>query len=242
MRKTKGIITLAPQNALHQSVVGIVLMALIPVLSVVYMGTLTWFGPEQVSGEYRILAFFSVSVLAATGLLILLKFPRNILRLRRYVVEVAAGTLPDRVDLLDTRSSDDLKFIENGLNAIIHAMREQLERAEKQQRVERELRETIEHQHECIVHAERHRAMVQSLGAACHHLGQPVSIVGMRLHLMKKIEHVPEEEIVQIEECEKAIQQIMEVLEKLRTVSTFRTEPYIHKPGDEDDGVEILAI
>lgn len=241
MKKGVFATELAAHNALYQSIVGIVLMALIPVLSLVYMGSLTWFGPERVSSGYRIMAFASVSVLAAAGLVILLKFPKNIIRLRRYISDVAAGTLPERVDLLDTRSSDDLKFIESGLNAIIRELRDQVEQARSQERVEHELRETVERQHAVIVRAEKHRAMVQSLGAACHHLGQPVTIMEMRLHLMKQIEHVPEEELVQIEECEKAIQQIMDILEKLRTVGEFRTVPYVHDGGDGEES-EILAI
>jgi len=35
---------------------------------------------------------------------------------------------------------------------------------------------TVERQHAIIVRSEKHRAMVQSRGAACHHLGQPTTI------------------------------------------------------------------
>lgn len=242
MKKQKKYINeLTAHDALHQSVIGIVLMSILPLLAVMYLSAMIWIQPERMTTSSRVFIAVSTTILAVAGFLILMKFPKNIIKLRQHIADVAAGTLPERISLLNTHSSDDLKFIENGLNMIVREMREQVEQAERQQRVEHELRETIQKQHECIVHAEQHRAMVQSLGAACHHIGQPVTVMEMRLHLMKMVDDVPSEELVQIDECEKAIQQIREILGKLMAVSEFRTEPYIHE-GHDDEESEILAI
>ena len=54
---------------------------------------------------------------------------------------------------------------------------------------------------------------------------------------MKEI-HDSFEELVQIDECERDLQVIINILDRLRMVSEFRTEPYIHNADGED--IEIL--
>jgi len=39
------------------------------------------------------------------------------------------------------------------------------------------MRQTVERQRAALLIAERHRGMIESLGAACHHLGQPMTVV-----------------------------------------------------------------
>jgi methyl-accepting chemotaxis protein len=214
-------------------------MSIIPSLSLFYMGAMLWFKAESLSSTAQIFIFVSTTIIAVSGLLILLKFPKNIIKLRQYIEGIASGVLPDTIYLLNTHRSDDLKFIECGLNAILEEMRHRMELAEQKLDVERALRETIEGQHQDLLKAERHRAMVQSLGAACHHIGQPATILKLRLNLIRQIAGSADE-LAEIEECEKDLRLIMIVLEKLRGVSEFRTESYV---SDEDCGdCEILAI
>jgi hypothetical protein len=56
---------------------------------------------------------------------------------------------------------------------------------------------------------------------------------------MKQIAQSHEERI-EVEECEKEIKAVMDILNKLRSVSEFRTEPYIRDSDCND--TKILAI
>ena len=231
--------TLVSESAVHQSVIAIVLISVVPLLSMVYIGVVCWLHPELSPVRIGILIFSSIVVMDVAGVLILFKYPRNIVRLRKYISNVAEGVFPVEIRLFEINKSDDLMYIENGLNAIIEAMRKQVEIAEGKLRVEQKLRETIERQQQTLVHAERHRAMIQSLGAACYHLNRPVSILSMRLKWVKKIGNVPYQERIQIEECEKEIGMIVDMLDRLKAVSEFRTEPYV---ADDYNDTEILAV
>ena len=71
--------------------------------------------------------------------------------------------------------------------------------------------------------AEQQSAMLASLGAACHHLGQPAQILMANLSLLK-LEHQGDPEL--IETCEQAVDRIAEILYKLNTVTEFKTIPY----------------
>ena len=239
MKKCIHIAQLNTKNALQQSIIAIVLMTGFPLLSILFMGTTIHIDSSSLSPHVASIILICTLVLAVAGFIILLKFPRNIIKLRQYISDVAKGILPDRISLLDTNCSDDLQYIEAGLNAVLQEMRHRIELAEQNQRMEHELREQIEQQQRTLIHAERHRAMIQSLGAACHHIGQPAAILKMRLCLMKKITHT-DVEAVQIEECEKDIIAILTILDRLKTVSEFRTVPYISNDNYTD--TEILAI
>lgn len=90
-----------------------------------------------------------------------------------------------------------------------------------------------------LLQAERHRVMIQSLGAACHHLGQPAANLTMLLFLMKE-QAKTTEEIQEIELGMQEVEVISTVLKKLREVTEFRTEPYVG--GENPEETCILAI
>ncbi len=147
--------------------------------------------------------------------------------------------LPEHVTLLDTQKSDDLQFIEQGLNAVLEEMRVRIKLAEEVHCVECELRKTIESQQKALIHAERHRTMVQGLGAASHHIGQPATVLKMRLYLLKQMA-TSMDQVAEIEECEKDIRAIIAIIEKLRAVNEFKAETYIN--GESFDDLKILSI
>ena len=105
------------------------------------------------------------------------------------------------------------------------------------------MRKTIEEQQRELLDAERHRVMIQSLGAACHHIGQPATVISAYLDIMKQQEKSPELKKM-IGECIEAAENIREVLEKLREVTSYRTVPYCKTGGVDEDrsDAEILAI
>lgn len=227
-------------TALYQSMIAIVLIAGFPLMAIVYMGAMFWLQPGQLPMYIPAAIFASTIILAASGLMILLKFPKSIMRLRQYIAELAPLDSPSRISLADTMDSEDLRHIETDLNMVLQKMRKQVEMAENNQRKEHWLRQKIEEQQRTLVQAERHRAMVQSLGAASHYLGQPLTSLKMRLYLLKQNDALSEKERTGIEECEQDLDQVEAVLERLRTVSAFRTEPYIGNNDSNDN--EILAI
>lgn len=239
MKKNRFFTQLNTKNALHQAIISILLLSVIPSLTLLYMGAIMWFEAEPLSFHVQISVFVLILIIATSGFLILMKFPRNIIQLRAYIEEVAAGVIPDKICLLDTENSDDLRFIETGFNTILQEMRSQIDLTKRQLEVEKTLQKTISRQQQNLLEAERHRAMVQSLGAACHHIGQPASILKMRLFLLKQIAN-SDDELTEIEECQKDLRLILIVLDKLRAVSEFKTESYIGSKGSKD--CEILAI
>jgi DNA-binding response OmpR family regulator len=87
------------------------------------------------------------------------------------------------------------------------------------------MRRTIQAQQEELMEAERHRVMVESLGAACHHLGQPATVITTYVQMLKRQETEPSK-IEMMDNCLEAIDELHEVLEKLHKVATYRTEPY----------------
>jgi len=198
-----------------------------------------WLQTEQPTRTTQVFIVVSIILIATSGVLVLLKFPKSIIKLRQYIEEIATGILPDEIKLFNADNSDDLRFIELGLNAILREMRNRMELMEQELEVEHRLRKTIERQQQNLLKAERHHAMIQSLGAACHHIGQPATILKMRLRLVKEIVS-SDAELAEIEECEKDLRLILIVLDKLRAVNEFKTEPYINDKDCDDS--EILAI
>ena len=68
-----------------------------------------------------------------------------------------------------------------------------------------QMRLALEKQRAGLMEAERQRVMLESLGAACHHLGQPATVITAYLHLMKDSETSPER-MVMIKNCLEAVE------------------------------------
>ena len=200
------------------------LMAVLPIL-VVYFIAVTAFSPaETYSFAAKAVISSLAFVLAASGYAILYRYPKNIMKLRQYPQAIAQGELPDKITLL--QSEDDMRAIENYLNAVLDQLRSRLRLSEEQLQVTRQMKNTIESQQKKLLEVERQRVMIQSLGAACH-------------HILKDHASSPTE-LEKIEECAKALDSIAEVLEKLRRVSEYRTVPYLDEERGENR--EILDI
>jgi DNA-binding NtrC family response regulator len=105
------------------------------------------------------------------------------------------------------------------------------------------MRLALEKQREKLMDAERQRVMIESLGAACHHLGQPATVITTYLRIMQRDENSPDR-MNMITNCLKAAEAMDEVLRKLQTVSRYRPEPYYRSDDDEARGtnIDIVAI
>lgn len=102
-----------------------------------------------------------------------------------------------------------------------------------------ELRQTINQQRENLIDAERHRVMIESLGTACHHIGQPATVISAYLQMMQMRE-IDDEMKEMIATCMEASEAMADILHQLQLVSRYRVKPYLS--GSEESGDSILTI
>lgn len=235
----KKLQALKERNALNQVQISVLLMAIIPGLSLFYLGTVITTQNSPFSAFNILLICFLTLAVAAPGFLILQKYPKNIIKLRRYITEIAEGALPEKIELEETQNSDDIQYIENNFNSILETMRERIAKAEKQLEVECALRKKIEQQQGKLLEAERQRVMIQTLGAACHHIGQPATVLQMQMDLL--MSHVTDaDKIEEIRDCAEEVNKISDILQQLQRTSTFKSIPYIDDEGPLNE--QIIAI
>lgn len=235
------MISLISRGARYQLEVGIALVAIIPLLCFCFIALGVLWPGDMHPFWTQILVSVLALVTGLGGYLILRRFPRNIVRLRAYLKDIASGELPEKISLL--KSEDDISAIEDYLNMILAEMHHKVKILKDQLTLARKMQKTIEAQANEILDAERHRVMVQSLGAACHHIGQPATILRTYLSLLKK-QTASDEIRDKIDKCFKAIEAITDVLDKLRHVSQYRTVPYetFHEEIASRDYDRILDI
>ena len=235
----KKQLSLESRGARHQIGVATALMAVLPNMVVCYVVLLS--PPDAYSFAVKSIIAGFVCLMALGGYLLLNRYPRNVTRLRQYLRQIAEGELPEQIRLLD--SENDIRDIEKFLNIILAELRRKVALLETQLRITREMKNAIEAQQQELLEAERHRVMITSLGAACHHIGQPATVLRAHLHFLRT-QASAQKELEEIAECEKALDSIAEVLDKLRRVSEYRTIPYrtfsVGGPTGEDN--EILDI
>lgn len=84
--------------------------------------------------------------------------------------------------------------------------------------------------------AERHRVMLESLGAACHHLGQPATVLLANLGIMQRKLNGTGDELINdlVKSSIEAAETLGEILHKLNTVNEYKTTRYLDRP----DGVD----
>ena len=239
-QKKNRRISLSARNALRQAKISIILMAVIPCLSLFYLGQVTSSGRGSYSFPTLMLIVLLTIAVALPGFYILRKYPKNIMKLRQYITDISKGTLPARIELENAQSSDDLKYIEDHFNRVLEEMKKRITRAEKQAQIEQSLKETIERQQQALLEAERHRAMIQTIGATCHHIGQPAAVLQLRLDLLQTLV-TNQESREEVEGCVKAVTQLTDILHQLQRVSEFRTAPYIHTENIPDDEILVLS-
>lgn len=179
----------------------------------------------------------------AAGYVMLRIYPANLARVRDTLSRIAAEDLPEKAELLP--GEQDFNDIEYYLNKVIGRMQRRIARLDEELAHSRQLLETIERQSGEIVAAERQRVMLESLGAACHHIGQPTTVLSLYLTRLRdqlggKIDSG------ELEACLNAVESISMILKKLMHVSEYRTVPYATFHDDEhpleDEQVKILDI
>jgi len=93
--------------------------------------------------------------------------------------------------------------------------------------------------------AERHRVMLESLGAACHHVGQPATVLMGNLEMMRKQLAQADPSVRQLVESSiENVRKLGEILQRLQAVTEYRTAKYADSPDGAEDagGSRILRI
>jgi K+-sensing histidine kinase KdpD len=101
----------------------------------------------------------------------------------------------------------------------------------------------IQEQQERLLHTERQRVMIESLGSLCHHLGQPATLIAAHLYMLQQQAEKPEMKKT-VEECQQAFDALRDILTRLQRIVIYRTEPYLDaKPEDlPSSGRKILSV
>lgn len=97
---------------------------------------------------------------------------------------------------------------------------------------------------EAIREAERHRVMLESLGAACHHMGQPATVLLANLGIMqKKLGDSDNTMNELVRDSTEAAESLGDILHKLNAVTEYKTTQYLKKPeGSDSEESRILEI
>lgn len=102
-----------------------------------------------------------------------------------------------------------------------------------------ELRQTIDRQRDELLDAERQRVMISSLGTACHHIGQPATVISAYLQMMQ-LQETDHEMKEMIATCLEASDAMAKILQQLQLVSQYRETSYL--PGSAHHGDSIIEL
>jgi PAS domain S-box-containing protein len=98
---------------------------------------------------------------------------------------------------------------------------------------------------DALMEAERHRVMLESLGAACHHLGQPATVLLANLGIIKTRLTGKTDDTTQdlLKSSIEAADALSGILHKLNAVNEYKTTQYLeHGDGAEAPESRILDI
>lgn len=192
----------------QQFIIAVSLMSVIPLLAFAYvMGNAILTRSLDLETLYFLLP--STVALIALGVMLLARHTLEVSHLRNYLEEISRGGAPR---LTGHHSSADFVAIQRSLGAVINQGTEKVK--------------VIEAQSKALLQAEQQRVMSETVGAACHHLGQPATIIRGYLELMKRAEVSPEMRVM-IQECQAATEDVATVLNRLKGVDQYETEPYL---------------
>lgn len=206
--------SIASRGTREQFGVAVALMSAIPLLAFSYL-----LGDALCGRNFDVRTLYlmlpSVVALVALGVVLLARHTLEVASLRKALESMAKGEMP-RMSIKG--GSKDFLAIQRYLGSVIQQTNDRIR--------------VIESQSKALVQAEQQRVMSETVGAACHHLGQPATVIRVYLDLMKKVEGSPEMQKM-IQECQSAAEEVAEILHRLKGVGEYRTEPYL---GADEEG------
>jgi len=192
----------------YQFTVAVAIMSAIPLLAFYYLVAQGILGNPMRQESILLLSVWSVA-LVLLGILLLRRHVVEVGRLRRYLELMANGGVPEGGV---RTSTEDFLAMAKALGTVMEHADEKVRAMEEQSRSR--------------LQTEQQRVMVETMGAACHHLGQPATVIGVYLDLMKKKEMSPEMQRL-IDECQLAAADVSGILHRLQGVARYETEPYL---------------
>ena len=192
----------------YQFAVAVALMSAIPLLAFGYLLVdAALEGALSLQKLYWVVP--AIMALVSLGIVVLMHHTMEMTRLRKYLEAVASGEAPQDGQWA---ANADFEVMVKSLNSVMGQAHEKILIIEKQSKA--------------LLHSEQQRVMVETVGAACHHLGQPATVIGVYLDMMKKKEQSPEIQRL-IAECQLAAADVAGILHRLQNVAKYQTEPYL---------------
>ena len=202
-------LSLSRRGAWGQVAIAAILITVLPSL-ILFWGWITHSTTAPVPLETIWLGGVCVISVIALGYALLLKYPVSIVRLRQYLSILASGGIPELVNM--SKDEDDLVAVQGYLERIIKMAEDRIQ--------------MLKTQHDVELEAERQRVMVESIGAMCHHVGQPAAAMSMCLYRLKN-NPAPGEVPALLAECQESFNAMSEILDKLRGIAHYCSEPYL---------------
>jgi len=230
----KGL-SLISRGTHYQIRIATMLLGVFPALVVCFLVLTASFPTGAFSLAAKIIIGCMALLLALSGYAILRTYPKNITKLRGYLRDMVEGELPDKVAL--EHSEDDICAIENYLNLVLTGLRDKIQLLAQQLQRARAMQSALTTQQQELLAAERQRVMIQSLGTLCHHIAQPLTVLSYHLYYLRQLEPTPAMQ-QELAECENTFSEVVALLDRMRQVSTYRTEPYHIFTGAETPGVD----
>jgi len=210
-------LSLSRRGAWGQVAIAGLLITVLPALTLLWLGNIYSRGinlpPSTFWG-----AGGGIFAVVTLGYALLVKYPVSIVRLRHYLQILAGGGIPELVNI--AKDEDDLVAVQGYLEQIIKMAEDRIQMLKKQ--------------HDLELETERQRVMVESIGTMCHHLGQPASTLSMGLYRLKNNPD-PMEVPKILTECEESFNSMSEILDKLRAISHYCSEPYLANKPEQTD-------
>jgi hypothetical protein len=219
---TPKSLSLSRRGAWGQVVIASILITFLPSL-ILCWGWISHISATPVPPETVWIGGGCVVGVIMLGYAVLLKYPVSIVRLRQYLRILAGGGIPDEVNI--SKDEDDLVAVQGYLERIVKMAEDRIQMLQKH--------------HDLELEKERQRVMVESIGAMCHHLGQPASALSICLYSLKN-NPAPEEVPALLNQCEDAFNAMSEILDKLRRIAHYSSEPYLAPPSGGADISELL--
>ncbi|MDA3797868.1 MAG: hypothetical protein PF692_02180 [Kiritimatiellae bacterium] len=216
------------RNSKYQIDIAIVLVGIIPILVAIL---LTFSELANYSRNIQIIIITITMLLALSGIIILYRYPKNISKLRNYLESMAEGKLPEHIDF--DKCEDDIIEIEHFLNAIVAEMKVKVEKLEAKLKIEQILSDSMSKKTNDMLKAEQTKVMFESIGAVCHHIGQPATVLSTYLFSLQREEDLSPKVRVQLKECSRAVDKISDILLQIQNIEGYKTVIYRDKhPGE----------
>lgn len=226
--------SLRNSSARRHLYVALALVAIIPLLCFVFILVNAQWTKDPLTFRVQIVVSGIALCIALLGYGLLRRYPRDIETLSDHLRDMAEGRFPAAIRL--KHDTKDARSIAGNLEKIFEDNRHRMQLLGEQLAVSERMRQTIHDQEQRLLEAEQHRVMIESLSAACHHLGQPATI--LQIHLESIAQKTQDSATKShVKECREAIHDIAKILERLRNLDAYRTIPYLAQPdGHEDSG------